>query len=100
MIGAESDGPTVVVEETVVPAADEHEVVQAGGAVVGPMPNVVRLAPTRRPVATGECATAVAGDQGAAQVGRDGALRAADVEGDAVRVEDDAADLGVAGQTA
>lgn len=64
-------------------AAHQDEVAQVGGAAAGPVPHVVGVAPTGRTAAAGEAAALVAGDDGAAQPGRRGALGAADVDGDA-----------------
>lgn len=79
-------------------AAHQDEVAQVGGAAAGPVPHVVGVAPTGRTAAAGEAAALVAGDDGAAQPGRRGALGAADVDGDASGVGDDPADRGVAEQ--
>jgi hypothetical protein len=66
-VGAELHGPVVVVVDlSVVVAAEEGEVVEVGGAAVGPVFEVVGVAPAGWAVAAGEGAAVVAGDEGAA----------------------------------
>jgi hypothetical protein len=62
----EVDVPAVFVYEGVVAAAEQDQVGQGGGSAVGPVPDVVRVGPRRRPVAEREAAAAVAEDQGSA----------------------------------
>ena len=66
--------------DLVVEPAEQDQVAQAGGAAVGPVDQVVHLADRRGLPAPGELAMLVAEDDGGAQVGRDGAGGAADVE--------------------
>jgi len=88
------------VDESVVVAAEEGEVVQAGGAAVGPVVEVVGVAHEWWAGACGEGAVLVAGDQGAPEGGGDQAVQAADVEDLAATSEDDRDHLGVAGEAA
>src|SRR3954453_12460232 len=96
----ESGLPGGVVEDPVVVAADEHEVVQGGGAVVGPVPEVVGVAHDWWSGAGGEGAVVVAGDQGVPDRDGDGAGGAADVEDLTPGAEDNGGDLAVTGQPA
>ena len=77
-------------------AAEHDQVVDAGGAAVFPLDDVVDLAPAGWSVASGVGAAVVAGGDGAADVGRDRALGPADVEGFAVRAQHHGQDPGVA----
>src|SRR5688572_20641041 len=65
--------PRGVVDDVVVVPAEEREVVDGCGPAVGPVDDVVRLAPGRRVVAAGEGAHPVARHDGAAQVPGNGA---------------------------
>jgi hypothetical protein len=65
-VGSEVDGPVAVVQVSVVVAAEEDGVVEAGGASVGPVVDVVGVAPAGWAVAAGEGAASVAEDEGAA----------------------------------
>ena len=87
-VAAELDGPVAVVEVSVVVAAEQDGVVEAGGAAVGPVPDVVGVAPAGWSVAAGERAAAVAQHQGAAQRPGDEAALSADVEDLAGAAED------------
>ena len=98
--GVEADLPGGVVEDAVVFAAEQDEVVEVGGAAVGPVDDVVGVAHDRWAGAAGEGAVSVAGDQGAPQGGGDQSVGAADVEDLAVGAEADRDELGVAGQAA
>lgn len=89
----------VVVDDVVVVCAQQGQVADGGMAAVGPVCAVV-VAPGCGPVAAGEGAALVAGDQGAADRGGDDAGGRADVEwfpapakhdGDHVRVAQHAA---------
>ena len=84
----------------VVVPAQQHEVVQGGGAAVGPVGEVVGVAHHRWPGAAGERAVPVPADQGPPQGGGDEAVRPADVEDLAVGAEGDGDDVGVARETA
>ena len=68
-VRAEADLPAGVwvVDESVVPAAEQHEVVQVGGPAVDPRFDVVGLGPAWGPVTLGKRAAAVADVQGTAQ---------------------------------
>nr|WP_306748330.1 hypothetical protein [Saccharothrix yanglingensis] len=80
--------------------AGQGEVVQVGGAAVGPVLDVVGVAPLGWSVAVGEGAGPVAGVQRAALGGAHGSLGAAGVEYFGVAAEDDGEDCGVAGGAA
>src|SRR5215218_10253797 len=79
-VGEEFGVPAGPVEQVVVAGAQEHEVVEAGGAVVVPEADVVALAPVGGAVAAGEAAVPVADDEGVEQRGGDGAGGAAVVQ--------------------
>jgi hypothetical protein len=96
----ESGLPGGVVEDPVVVAADQHEVVQGGGAVVGPVSEVVGVAHHGWAGAGGEGAVVVAGDQGVPDRDGHGAGGTADVEDLTTGTEDHGDDLGVTGQPA
>ena len=84
----------------VVVPAQQHQVVQAGRAVVGPVHDVVGVAHHRGLGAAGERAVPVAADQGPPQRGGDEPVGAADVEDLAAGAEGDGDDVGVARQPA
>jgi hypothetical protein len=48
-----------IVDGAVVDAAQQHQVAQIGGAAVQPVPHMMGLAPSRRPVTAGEAAATV-----------------------------------------
>jgi hypothetical protein len=81
-------------------AAEQYCVVQAGGAAVGPVLDVVPLGPAGWPRTAGECAPAISKDERSAQRAGEQALASAEVEWVAVGVEQDVAHLCVAGQAA
>ena len=67
MVGADGDPPAAFVERVVMVGAEEVEVGVFGGAVLGfPVLAVVGFAAGGGPVAAGEDAAAVAGDEDAA----------------------------------
>lgn len=81
-------------------AAQQHQVVEAGGSAVGPVEDVVGVAGDGEAVAAGEGAVLVAQDEGEPDRGGDQAAGATDVEDLALAAEDGGDDLGVAGQAA
>ena len=85
-------------DDPVVVPAEQHQVVQAGRSVVGPVHDVVGVAHHRWFGAAGEGAVPVAADQGPPERGGDEAVGAADVEDLAAGAEGDGDDVGVAGQ--
>src|SRR6266498_3038113 len=99
-VGGDADGPVLVVCGVVVAGAEQDGVEQVGGAAVGPVQQMVDVAPAGGQVAAGEGAALIAEDQGAAQRGGDGALGAAEVQGLAGPAEDGGDDFGVAGESA
>ena len=99
-VAAEPDGPVAVVEVAVMVAAEQHGVGQARVAAVGPVPDVVGVAPAGRAVAAREGAAAVAQDQGASQRAGDEPALPADVEWLAGAAEDGGQDRRVAGEPA
>src|SRR6266545_7732227 len=99
-VAGDADGPVLVVCGVVVSGAEEDGVVQVGGAAVGPVPQMVGVAPAGGQVAAGEGAARIPQGQGAAQRGGDGALGAAEVQGLAGPAEDGGDDFGVAGESA
>jgi hypothetical protein len=86
------------VEEVVVPAANEHEVVEGGGTPAGDPADMVGFGPVGRSIAAGIAAVAVADDQGVEQGSGDGAGGGAVVQDGGAAVADDPVDAGVAGQ--
>src|SRR4249919_432747 len=62
------DGPVFLVDHVVVVGAEQHAVLGSGGSALGPVGDVVGLAPGGRDGAAGEGAAAVAGDEGLAVV--------------------------------
>jgi hypothetical protein len=90
----------VVVHGAVVVVADQHAVADRGRPALGPVPDVMRPAPTGRTVAAGERAAGVSDVEGAAQRRRRGPGGVPDVEGFAVPAQDDRDDLTVARQSA
>ena len=81
-------------------AAEQDGVVEVGGAAVGPVVDVVGVAPARWSVAAGEGAAAVAQHEGASERAGDEAALSADVEDLAGAAEDGGEDGGVAGEAA
>ena len=59
----DGDGPAAFVDDVVVPEADEVEVFLVGAAAVGDVDAVMGFGPGGGPVASGEDASAVAGDE-------------------------------------
>jgi hypothetical protein len=86
-----------VVDEPVVIAAQQHEILQVGRSVVAPVPDVMTLTPAGRPITAGESATPVAEREGAAEGSGDQAGLPAEVEGLAGAAEEGGDDAGVAG---
>src|SRR5690348_4342612 len=64
-VGLLVDGVVAVVDAVVVSAAEQDAVGDVGGAAVGPVLDVVGIAPAGRGVAAGPDAVPVAGDDGA-----------------------------------
>jgi hypothetical protein len=92
--------PGGVVEDSVVFSAEQHEVVQARGAAVGPVGDVVGVAHDRWAGAAGEGAVPVAGDQCPPLGGADQPAGLSQVEDLAFGAEDDGDEVGVAGESA
>ena len=67
VVGIQADLPGGVVDDAVVVAAEQDEVVQGGRPVVGPVHDVVGVAHHRGLGAAGEGAVPVAADQGPPQ---------------------------------
>src|SRR3954451_21644231 len=67
----DGDLPVGVVDDVVVVLGKKHQVVKGARAAVGPVPDVVGVAPPRWAPAAGERAAAVSGDQRLAQPGWD-----------------------------
>jgi len=65
-VGADADAPLTAVDQAMVVTAEQHSVLQRGVSPVGPVLDVMALAPARRPVAARERAAAVAKHQGSA----------------------------------
>ena len=75
----DGDLPFVVVQESVVEAADEDAVVEAGFAAIDPMLEMMSVTPFGWPVAAGEGASFVSHDERSSQGARDEAAFAAEV---------------------
>ena len=60
--------------------AEQDQVVELGLTALGPVEEVMGIAPAGRPVAAGPAATSVAGDQGSLHRGRDLGRGTADVD--------------------
>src|SRR5690606_15379244 len=89
-------GTFELVDEDVVASAVQAEVVEIGGSAVDPVDDVMAVTPFRRPFAARPGAAAVADGEGT-HLGRcHRAGGAAHFEGHAFRIDDEAADLGVA----
>jgi len=84
----------------VVAAAEELGVGEAGGSAVGPVLDVVSVAPGRRDAASRVRAPTFAGVEGSTQGSGDGAGGPADIEWLPGWVGDEAGDSGVAGESA
>ena len=98
--GVEACLPGCVVDDAVVMAAEQGEVVELGWAAVDPVGEVVGVAHEGWSSAGGEGAVSVAEDQGGPDRGGDRSAEAAHVEDLAVAAEDGGDDLGVTGQPA
>jgi hypothetical protein len=61
-LAQKDDLPAVVVHDPVVPVAQQHEIGECGGSAVGPVFDVVRLAPGGGRGAAGVDAADIAGD--------------------------------------
>ena len=92
-------GPSAFVEAAVVEGADEGEVVDVGGAVVGPVRQVVGVEVTAA-VTAGEPARSIPDLEGVTQPGGDHATAPAEVQRVSAGPEDEGADDPVAGQAA
>src|SRR5215216_3877335 len=79
-VGEEFGVPAGPVEQVMMPRAQEHQVVEPGGAAVVPEAHVVAFTPVGGAVAAGETAVPVADHQGVEQGGGDGAGGGAVVE--------------------
>ena len=89
------DSPEGVVEEFVVAAAQGDAVSDAGGAIIGPVHNVMDFAPAGGYRTSRKGASAVADNDRAADRGGHGVAGPPDVEGLTPGTEDDGDDLGV-----
>ncbi len=98
--GVEGDLPGSGVDEAVVVAAQEQQVVEAGGSVVDPVDDVVGVAHQGWASTSREAAVLVAGDEGFPDRGGDEPAEPADVEDLAAGAQDDGDDLGVAADPA
>jgi hypothetical protein len=87
-----------MVDDSVVVAAQQGEVLEVGSTAGCPVGDVVGVAHQGWSVAAGEGAVSVADDQGGPDRGGHQSSGAADVEGFAMAAEDGGDDLGDAGQ--
>ena len=87
-VAAEPHGPVAAVDVAVVVTAEQHRVGHAGVAAVGPVPDVVAVAPAWWAVAAGEGAAAVAEHECPAERTADEASLSTDVEWLAGAAED------------
>ena len=98
--GGDGGGEVVLVDPGVVVGAEQGQVGQGGGPAVGPVLDVVGVAPLRWSPASGEGAPCVAGPECGLQGGGDQAFGAPDVQGLALAAQHDRDDGGVAGELA
>ena len=98
VLGRSFELPSAFVAQHVVAAAEQHQVVEVGGAAVLPGCEVMRVAPAGRPLAAGEGAVPVTVHEGASLGFGDEAGVAAEVEDLLLAVHDHAADRTVAGE--
>ena len=77
--GVALEPPAGVVDEVVMPPAQQDAVVEVGGPVVVPGAEVVGVAPFGLPITAREPAAAVSDDQGPALAGGEAAVGPADV---------------------
>src|SRR4051794_17726264 len=98
--GVAGDGEAALVDGGVVPLAEQGAVLAAGGAAVGPVDDVVDVAPGGRGGAAGEHAVPVAVFHRPADGGGGGALFLADVQWKGGGVGEQPHHAGVAGQPA
>jgi hypothetical protein len=99
VVGVDPDLPRCGVDDRVVMAAEQDEVVQGGGAAVDPVHDVVGVAGDRWAGAAGEGAVSVAGDQRQPEAVGDQPGGAAGVEDLGLRAEHDGENVGVAGES-
>src|SRR5690625_4561810 len=98
-VGGESYAPAVMVHAGVVVRTYQHQVAQRGAAAVGPVDDVVCLAPGCWAGAAGKRAATIASDQRGPLLRCHSAGAAVGVQRHPERVGGDAGDLGVAGDT-
>ena len=96
--GVDADLPLVLVDEAVVVAAEKDCVVEGGCSAVGPVADVVAVAPAGWSVAAGEGAAPVAQNEGAADGAGEQASLPAEVEDLSVAAQHCGQDPSVAGQ--
>ena len=94
------DSPVGVVGEFVMPTAQCHAVSDAGGAVVGPVDNMMNFTPPGRYRTPGKSAPAVSNTDGAADRGGHGVTGASDVQWLTAGPQHHRNDLGVTGDAA
>ena len=99
MVRVAIDGPTAFVHETVVIAANQRGVYLVGLATVGPMDDVVTVAPRRWCVAPRKSAVLISQDEGFAGATAEGSLLTSVVDSLRFAVGDEAADASVATQS-
>src|SRR5215204_976374 len=97
---ADADLPATVVDDSMVVPAEQDQIVHVSGSAIGPVDDVVGVAPVGGSGAAREGAAAIASGQRGPLAGADGAVFAADVERDGGGAGDDAGDAGVAGDAA
>ena len=95
-----ADFPGGVVDDAVVAAAQQDEIVEVGGAAVGPVSDVVGVGPAGGVGAAGVGAALVAGGQGFALVDGDQSAAASDVQGFGSAIQDHGDEVAVAGEAA
>jgi hypothetical protein len=93
------DGFTLLVDPAVVAPAQEHEVVEIGGATVDPVSDVVAVAPPLGTVAAGITTPAVPGDQPPPDRRGNGAGSPPDIERLGGPLRNDPGDPGITGKS-
>lgn len=79
--------------------AEQDQVVDAGNAIVGPMVEVMDIAPMRESVAQGEDTSQIPGVNGSSEGRSDESFGAAHIQWLGFGVEDDPGQVGIAGET-
>ena len=80
-VGLSGKPPAALVDRPMMGSAQQHQVVQIGGAAVQPVPQMMRVTPGKGPLAVGEDTAAVPDREGAALGGGDDPAGPAHIQG-------------------